>query len=105
MEANEIKVSAQILRLAAKGSNEEELQEHCSMQPSVLESYLSALAELRFLAMDDKTPASYRTTRKGLEFLHMYHRLRWLLRGDDDDLLSMRLLGQLRNPGQAFYVS
>ena len=105
MEANEIKVSAQILRLAAKGSNEEELQEQFPMQTSVLESYLSALAELSFLAIDDKTPSSYRTTRKGLEFIHTYHRLRWLLWGDDDDLLLMRLLGQLREPGQAFYVS
>jgi predicted transcriptional regulator len=105
MEADEIKVSAQILRLAAKGSNEEELRELCQMQSPVLESYLSALAELRFLSIEEKTPSSYRTTRKGLEFLHMYHRLRWLLWSDDDDLLLMRLLGQLGEQRQAFYVS
>ena len=105
MEADEIKVSAQILRLAAKGSNEEELQEHCQMQSPVLGSYLSALAELRFLSIEEKTPAAYRTTKKGLEFLHIYHRLRWLLWNDDDDLLLMRLLGKLREQKQAFYVS
>jgi predicted transcriptional regulator len=98
-------VAAKILRVAAKGSKEEEILERCKLDSSVLENYLSALAELRLLMVVDKGEILYRTTEEGLEFLRIYHRLRWLLWGRDNDFLLMRLLVQLRDKVHPFYVS
>ena len=96
---------AKILRVAAKGSKEEEILEQCKLDSAVLENYLSALAELRMLTVEEKSGTFYRTTEKGLDFLRIYHRLRWLLWGGDDDFLLVRLLGQLRKKVNPFYVS
>ena len=96
---------AKILRVAAKGSREEEILEQCKLDSGVLENYLSALAELRLLMVEDKGETFYRTTEEGLEFLRVYYRLRWLLWGKDHDLLLMRLLGQLKKKIHPFYVS
>lgn len=96
---------AKILRVAAKGSKEEEIMEQCKLDSTALENYLSALAELRLLVVEEKSGTFYRTTEKGLEFLRTYHRLRWLLWGRDNDFLLMRLLGQLRKKVNPFYVS
>jgi len=98
-------VVAKILRVAAKGSREEEILEQCKLDSGVLENYLSALAELRLLMVEDKGETFYRTTEEGLEFLRIYYRLRWLLWGKDHDLLLMRLLGQLKKKIHPFYVS
>ena len=96
---------AKILRVAAKGSKEEEILEQCKLDSAVLENYLSALAELRLLMVEKKSGTFYRTTEKGLDFLRIYHRLRWLLWGGDSDFLLVRLLGQLRKKVHPFYVS
>ena len=96
---------AKILRVAAKGSKEEELMEQCRLDSIVLESYLSALTELRLLTVEKKSETLYRTTEKGLDFLRIYFRLRWLLWGRDNDFLLMRLLGQLEKKVHPFYVS
>ncbi|MBE0513077.1 hypothetical protein IBX38_08500 [Candidatus Bathyarchaeota archaeon] len=99
---------AKILRVAAKGSKEEEIMEQCKLDSTVLENYLSALAELRLLMVEDKGETFYRTTEKGLELLRVYHRLRWLLWGSDNDFLLMRLLGQVgkvKRDAHPFYVS
>ena len=96
---------AKILRVAAKGSTEEEIMDQCKLDSMVLGNYLSALSELRLLVVVDKGGTFYRTTEKGLEFLRIYHRLRWLLWGRDNDFLLMRLLGQLRKKVHPFYVS
>ena len=96
---------AKILRAAAKGSKEEEIMERCKLDSMVLENYLSALAELRLLMVEDKGETFYRTTQKGLDFLRTYHRLRWLLWGKDNDFLLIRLLGQLEKKVNPFYVS
>ena len=96
---------AKILRTAAKGSKEEEIMERCKLDSMVLENYLSALAELRLLMVEDKGETFYRTTQKGLDFLRTYHRLRWLLWGKDNDFLLIRLLGQLEKKVNPFYVS
>ena len=99
---------AKILRVAAKGSKEEEIMEQCKLDSTVLENYLSALAELRLLIVEEKDKTFYRTTEKGLDFLRIYHRLRWLLWGKDNDFLLMRLLGQLgkvKKDVHPFYVS
>jgi len=98
-------VAAKILRVAAKGSKEEEILEQCKLDSKVLENYLSALAELRLLMVEDKGEVFYRTTEEGLEFLRVYYRFRWLLWGRDRDFLVMRLLGQLRKKLHPFYVS
>jgi len=98
-------VVAKILRVAAKGSKEEEIMEQCKLDSMALENYLSALAELRLLVVEKKSGTFYRTTEKGLEFLRVYHRLRWLLWGSDNDFLLVRLLGQLRKKVNPYYVS
>ena len=71
-----------------------------------MENYLSALAELSLLTVDDNNELAYRTTDKGLEFLNTYHQLRWLLWGKENDFLLIRLLGQMKKKEQLpFYVS
>ena len=92
--------------MAAKGSKEGEIMDRCKLDSTALDNYLSALAELNLLTMEDKDEMCYRTTKKGLEFLNTYHRLRWLLLGKDNDFLLMRLLGQIkRKEKHPFYVS
>ena len=103
---NEVKVVADILRVAAKGSKETEIMDRCKLDSMALENYLVALAELSMLTLDDDNEEQYRTTKKGLEFLNTYHRLRWLLLGKDNDFLLMRLLEQMKNKEHTpFYVS
>ena len=103
---NEVKVVAQILRVAAKGSKETEIMERCKMDSMMIENYLSALEELKFLTVEDDSEIQCQTTEKGLEFLNTYHRLRWLLWGKDNDFLLIRLLDQMKTKEQApFYVS
>jgi len=103
---NEVKVVADILRVAAKGSKETEIMDQCKLDSMSVENYLSALAELSMLTLDDRNEEQYRTTKKGLEFLNTYHRLRWLLLGKDNDLLLMRLLEQMKSKEYfPFYVS
>jgi len=99
-------VVAEILRVAAKGSDEGEIMDRCKLDTMSVENYLSALAELSMLTIDDENEEHYRTTKKGLEFLNTYHRLRWLLLGKDNDFLLMRLLEQIKTKEQnPFYVS
>ena len=96
---------AKILRAAAKGSKEEEIMEQSKLDSSILENYLSALTELKLITVEKKSQMLYRTTARGLDFLRIYHRLRWLLWGKDNDFLLMRLLGQLEKKVHPFYVS
>jgi len=97
---------AKILRVAAKGSNEGEIMDRCKLDSMTMENYLSALAELSLLTVDDSDELNYRTTDKGLEFLNTYHQLRYLLWGKENDFLLVRLLGQMKKKEQnPFYVS
>jgi len=92
--------------VAAKGSKEVEIMDRCKLDSMAVENYLSALAELSLLTVDDNNEMYCRTTEKGLEFLNTYHRLRWLLLGKDNDFLLMRLLEQMkRKEHPPFYVS
>lgn len=103
---NEFNLVAKILRVAAKGSKEDEIMDQCKLDSTALDNYLSALSELNLLTMENSEKTCYRTTEKGLQFLKTYHKLRWLLLGKDDDFLLMRILRQIRkkeNP--PFYVS
>ncbi|MCJ7613831.1 hypothetical protein MUO71_03580, partial [Candidatus Bathyarchaeota archaeon] len=88
------------------GSKEADIMEQCNLDSMSIENYLSALAELNFLTVEDNNEISCQTTEKGLEFLNTYHRLRWLLWGKDNDFLLMRLLDQMKKREQSpFYVS
>jgi predicted transcriptional regulator len=92
--------------VAAKGSNEGEIMDRCKLDSMSVENYLSALAELSMLTINDENEEHYQTTQKGLEFLNTYHRLRWLLFGKDNDFMLMRLLEQMKGKEQSpFYVS
>lgn len=103
---NELKVAAEILRIAAKGSKEGEIVDRCKMDSEAIETYLAALEELSLLSLEDDDQMFYRTTSKGLDFLKTYHRLRWLLIGKDNDFLLMRLLDQVSKKEKSpFYVS
>ena len=78
----------------------------CQLDSMDTENYLSALAELSLLTVDDDEEMNCQTTDKGLEFLNTYHRLRWLLWGKENDFLLVRLLGQMKKKEQnPFYVS
>jgi predicted transcriptional regulator len=102
---NELKVAAEILRVAAKGSKEVEIMDRCKLDSMSVETYLSALEELSLLTLDDEKEMCYRTTGKGIDFLKTYHRLRWLLLGKDNDFLLMRLLEQMKKKeASPFYV-
>ena len=94
------------MRIAAKGSRESEIIDQCKLDSVSAENYLSALTELSFLTVEDDNNLQCKTTEKGLEFLNIYHRLRWLLFGKDNDFLLMRLLDQMKKREQPpFYVS
>ena len=94
------------MRIAAKGSRESEIIDQCKLDSVSVENYLSALTELSFLTVEDDNNLQCKTTEKGLEFLNIYHRLRWLLFGKDNDFLLMRLLDQTKKREQPpFYVS
>ena len=78
----------------------------CNLDSMSIENCLGALTELSFLEIENEQKMQCRTTEKGLDFLNTYHRLRWLLYGKDNDLLLMRLLGQLKGKEKPrFYVS
>lgn len=102
---NELTVAAEILRVAAKGSKEGEIMDRCKLDSESIETYLTALEELSLLTLDDEQEMSYKTTNKGLDFLKVYHKLRWLLTGKDSDFLLMRLLNQMKQKEiTPFYV-
>ena len=103
---NEVKVVAKILRAAAKGTNETEIMSRCNLDEMSIENYLSALSELSLLNVEDSNEIHCQTTKKGLQFLDTYHRLRWLLFGKDKDLLLMQLLEKIKHKEESpFYVS
>ena len=106
-KSNEIKVAAKILRVAAKGSKDTEIMDRCNLDEMSVESYLSALEELSFLTVNDDNELQCQTTKKGLEFLDTYHRLRYLLYGKDNDLLLMKILEKVKQEKtpSPFYVS
>jgi len=86
-----------ILRAASKGAKKKELHNRCNLTSSILGKYASALTELDLLEVKDvNSTYYYRTTDKGLELLHTYHKLRWLLWGGTFDFMLVGLLGRLK---------
>lgn len=86
-----------ILRAASKGVKKTELNHRCTLSPPVFGKYVSALTELDLLEIKNVNATYYyKTTDKGLELLHTYHKLRWLLWGGTFDFMLVGLLGRLK---------
>lgn len=85
-----------ILRAASKGAKKTELYHRCNMAPPIFGKYVSALTELDLLEVKSADEKCYKTTDKGLELLHTYHKLRWLLWGGTFDFMLVGLLGRLK---------
>lgn len=85
-----------ILRAASKGVKKTELKYRCKLTPSVMGRYVSALTELGFIEAKDLGEIYYKTTDKGLELLHTYHKLKWLLWGKTFDFMLVGLLSRLK---------
>lgn len=95
-ECNEVDVVANILRVAAEGAKKTDIMYRCNLDQMVLNNYLYALMELSLLEGEKKGESFYRTTEKGLQLLHVYHKLKWLLWGKTFDFLLIRLLSRLQ---------
>ncbi len=86
-----------ILRAASKGAKKTELSHRCNLASSIFGKYVSALTELDLLEVKNVDSAYYyKTTDKGLDLLHTYHKLRWLLWGGTFDFMLVGLLGRLK---------
>lgn len=85
-----------ILRAASKGVKKTELRHRCRLPPPMMGRYLSALVELDLLEAKDMDELYYKTTDKGLELLHTYHKLKWLLWGGTFDFVLVGLLSRLK---------
>ncbi len=92
----ELEYTLRILKAASKGAKRAELNHRCSLTPAMFGKYVSALTELELLEILDNGEAYYKTTDKGLELLHTYHKLRWLLWGGTFDFMLVGLLSRLK---------
>jgi len=95
-DKQELDTVVRILRAASKGIKKTELKHRCKMTPSMTGRYLSALTELGLVETKDLGDIYYKTTDKGLELLHTYHKLKWLLWGKTFDFMLVGLLGRLK---------
>jgi len=92
---HEFDTVVKILKAASKGAKKKELHHRSGLKPAVFGKYVAAMIELDLLDM--KTDLSYyKTTERGLELLHVYHKLRWLLWGGTFDFMLVGLLGRLK---------
>ncbi len=66
------------------------------MDPPLMGRYISALRELGLIESRNLGEVYYKTTDKGLELLHTYHKLKWLLWGQTFDFMLVGLLGRLK---------
>ena len=104
-EKKEFDVIADILRVAALGSKESELIVGCDLDRNSLEKYIPVMMILKLVAVNKEKENSYRTTKKGLEFLRFYHGLRWLLWGKDLDYMLINIMNKLKKETEPYYVS
>ena len=84
-----------ILKAASKGAKKKELHHRSGLKPAVFGKYVAAMTELDLLQINADL-SYYKTTEKGLELLHIYHKLRWLLWGGTFDFMLVGLLGRLK---------
>ena len=85
-----------ILRAASKGAKKTQLYHRCDLTKPIFGKYVAALTELDLLEATKASETYYKTTDKGLELLHTYHKLRWLLWGGTFDFMLVGLLGRLK---------
>ena len=104
-EKKEFDVIADILRVAALGSKESELIVGCDLDRNSLEKYIPVMMILKLVTVNNEKENSYRTTKKGLEFLRFYHGLRWLLWGKDLDYMLINIMNKLKKETEPYYVS
>jgi len=95
-DKRELDTVVKILRAASKGVKKTELKHRCRLTPSVMGRYLSALRELGLVEVRDLGEVYCKTTDKGLELLHIYHKLKWLLWGQTFDFMLVGLLSRLK---------
>lgn len=103
-QKKEFDVVAEILRIAALGTNESEIITECKLDRSSLEKYLPVMMVLKLVSVKKETENYYQTTKKGLEFLRFYHGLRWLLWGNNDDYTLIKSMNQLKKEEKPYYV-
>ena len=94
-ESNELDIAVNILRVAAEGIKKTEIMYRCNLDHMILNNYLYALMEMKLLKVEETSETFYQTTEKGLQLLHIYHKLKWLLWGKTFDFLLVRLLNRL----------
>jgi predicted transcriptional regulator len=92
---HEFDTVVKILKAASKGAKKKELHHRSGLRPAVFGKYVAAMIELDLLEMKSDL-SYYKTTEKGLELLHVYHKLRWLLWGGTFDFMLVGLLGRLK---------
>lgn len=103
-ERKEFDVVADILRVAALGSNENEILVGCDLDRDSLEKYLPVMMLLKLVSVKRESENYYRTTQKGIEFLRFYHGLRWLLWGKDFDYVLIDSMSKLKKEKKPYYV-
>ena len=103
-ERKEFDVVADILRVAASGSDENEILVGCDLDRDSLEKYLPVMMLLKLVSVKKESENYYRTTPKGIEFLRFYHGLRWLLWGKDFDYVLINTMSKLRKEKKPYYV-
>jgi predicted transcriptional regulator len=92
---HEFDTVVKILKAASKGAKKRELHHRSGLKPAIFGKYVAAMIELDLLEMKPDL-SYYKTTEKGLEILHIYHKLRWLLWGGTFDFMLVGLLGRLK---------
>lgn len=92
---HEFDTVVKILKAASKGAKKKELHHRSGLKPATFGKYVAAMIELDLLEMKPDL-SYYKTTEKGLELLHVYHKLRWLLWGGTFDFMLVGLLGRLK---------
>jgi predicted transcriptional regulator len=92
---HEFDTVVKILKAASKGAKKNELHHRSGLKPAVFGKYVAAMIELDLLEMKPDL-SYYKTTEKGLELLHVYHKLKWLLWGGTFDFMLVGLLGRLK---------
>jgi predicted transcriptional regulator len=92
---HEFDTVVKILKAASKGAKKKELHHRSGLKPAIFGKYVAAMIELDLLDMKPDL-SYYKTTEKGLELLHIYHKLRWLLWGGTFDFMLVGLLGRLK---------
>jgi predicted transcriptional regulator len=103
-ERKEFDVVADILRVAALGSNETEILVGCGLDRDSLEKYLPVMMLLKLVSVKKESENFYRATTKGIEFLRFYHGLRWLLWGEDSDYVLVNTMSKLKKETKPYYV-